>query len=49
MDLMHQTSVTAVPDLIKMTDVQWISRTDYNTDDLGLDCEVGGASGLVLD
>ena len=49
MDLLHQTSVTVVPDLIKMADVQWISGTDYGIDDLGPDCKVGDASGLVLD
>ena len=49
MDLLHQTSVTAVRDLIKMVDAQWISWTDYGTDDLGLDFKEGGISGLVLD
>ena len=49
LDLLHQTLVTTVQDLIKMSDVQWISGRDYGTDDLGLDFKVGGANGLVLD
>ena len=41
--------MTAVRELIKIADAQWISGTDYDTDDLGLDCKVGVAGGLVLD
>ena len=46
--LLHQISVVTVRDLIKMADVQWISETIYDTDDLGLDCKLGGANGLML-
>ena len=49
LDLLHQSSVTAVQDLIKMVDVQWISWMDYSTDDMCLDFKVDGDNGLVLD
>ena len=48
LDLLRHTSVTAVWDLIKTADVQWISGMDYASDDLGLDCKVGGVSGYMV-
>ena len=41
--------MTAIRDLIKMVGVQWISGTDYVTDDLGLDFKVVGVNELMLD
>ena len=41
--------MTADHSLKKIANTQWISRTDYGTDHLGLDVEVDGDNGLVLD